>query len=119
MPYLMPSIRHEIAGTSYAVDTAPEVVRILEDSRLRRKRIAITYGDTKTGRAWDDRPERGHVGRSGGTEKIPLLIKTRASSGGGGILDNRIVLITESPGGRVLYDVRRHLKPLDVGAHKG
>jgi hypothetical protein len=91
-----------VNDTTYKDDTPKEVIDILERSRTTKLRLRIHYGDTKTGRAWGD-VKRGHVGRSTGRVKIPLMIKTRNSTGGEGILDHCIVLITESRGGRVLY----------------
>jgi hypothetical protein len=85
-------------------------VDILENSRKTRKRICIRYGDAKTGRDWGDPPMCGHVGRSTGRIKIPLLIKTRRSTGGEGILDDAIVRITESVGKRVLYSHPKYRK---------
>jgi hypothetical protein len=93
--------------TTYNDSTPLAIVKILEESRRTRKRIRIFYGDVKTGRDWGDPPMRGHVGRSTGTCKIPLLIRTARSMGGEGILDHCIIRITESKGGRVLYEVRK------------
>lgn len=86
-------------GTSYASTTPDEVVRILEQSRLHGTRIRIHYGDVETGRDWmDENDVRGTVGRSTGPIKIPLMIATSRSSGGGGILDHCIVRIRPSTG---------------------
>jgi hypothetical protein len=94
-----------VGGTTYKASTDPRVVAILEGSRLNRERIRIFYGEVATGKIWDDAPMRGHVGRSTGSSKIPLLIRTARSTGGEGILDHCIVRIEASKGGRVLYQV--------------
>lgn len=92
-----------VDGTTYKDETPREVIDILERARKERKRICIRYGDTATGRDWGDPPMCGTIGRSSGPMKIPLLIKTRRSTGGEGLLEHRIIRITESPGKRVLY----------------
>lgn len=93
-----------VDGTSYNEETPDIVVAILERSRREQLRLVITYGDVKTGKAWNDAgPNRGHVGRSTGENKIPLLVKTSRSLGGEALLDSCIVKITEARSGRVLY----------------
>lgn len=94
-----------VNGTYYNEDTPDKVIAILENSRLTKKRILIVYGDVKKGTVWDrGTPERGHVGRSTGNIKIPLLIRTSRSLGGTALLDNCIIKILESRGGALLYE---------------
>jgi hypothetical protein len=90
-----------VNGTTYN-DAAPEVIRILEDSRATKRRLLIFYGDVKTGRRWGDQL-RGHIGRSMGPVCIPIMLCTRRSVGGEGLLEQHIVEIRESKGGRVIY----------------
>jgi hypothetical protein len=93
-----------VDGTTYKKSTSGRIIAILEQSRLSRKRLILVYGDVATGKPWESAtPERGHVGRSTGTSKIPLLIRTKRSMGGEAILDHCIIQIRESKGGRVLY----------------
>jgi hypothetical protein len=92
-----------VDGTTYKDETPLQVITILEHSRNARQRVCVRYGDTQTGRDWGDMRMCGHVGRSTGSIKIPLLIKTRRSMGGEGILDAHIVQITEPTTKRVLY----------------
>ena len=67
------------------------------------RRVAIFYGDPRTGKLWGD-VEVGTVGRSTGTTKVPLLIKTKRSYGGGAILVNNILRIEEpTKPYRILY----------------
>lgn len=95
-----------IDGTCYNDRTPTEVIEILEHSRRTKGKLLFTYGD-REGNVWETAtPNRGHVGRSTGTNKIPLLIRTNRSLGGEAILDDCIVSIAESRGGKVLY--RRH-----------
>lgn len=91
-----------VNGTSYDTRTPDEVIQILERSRMSRTRLHISLGDTETGRDWlEEHDVFGHVGRSAGQVKIPLLIATRRSIGGSGILDHCIVRIRVN--GTVIY----------------
>lgn len=56
-------------------------------------RLAIEYGDAETGQSWGD-AETGYIGRSTGTQKIPLVVHNARSMGGGGLLDHCIVRIS-------------------------
>ena len=75
----------------YHVETNPKVIQLLEEARRNGERVRITLGDIKTGKYWNDKPETGTIGRSTGSIKIPLLIKTKRSSGGCSILTHCIV----------------------------
>jgi hypothetical protein len=92
-----------INGTTYSSGTPEGVIRVLENARVTRYRIAIFYGDPATGKVWGD-VEVGTVGRSMGPERIPIILKTSRSSGGGGILTDNIIRI-EKPSApyRLLY----------------
>lgn len=89
-------------GTCYRDDTPDSMAELLEGLRVGRGRYKFWYGDVKTGRAWGD-VEAGRIGRSTGSIKIPLVIKTARSMGGGALLSSCIVKITESRGGREVY----------------
>lgn len=93
-----------VDGTSYHADTPDKVINILEESRKNKTRLILDYGDRTTGQSWGERYDiKGHIGRSTGEVKIPLLIYNARSMGGGGVLDNSIVKISAAKGGRVLY----------------
>lgn len=90
--------------TVYHVDTPHEVIRVLESARQSKRRVRLHYGDVATGRDWlDSYYTRGTIGRSTGISKIPLLLLTAKSSGGGAVLDHCIVLIRDVKTGRILY----------------
>ena len=91
-----------IDGTSYHSLTDDKAIEVLENSRHTKKRIVLVYGDVNTGKVWGD-IDRGHIGRSTGDIKIPIIIKTCRSTGGHAILDHCILEIRESVGGKVLY----------------
>lgn len=92
------------AGTKYA---AAGVRVALERAYAQRNtdagRVRIWYGDTDTGRAWQEEYDvLGYVGRSGGTQKVPLLIFNSRSCGGA-ILTEKIVRIDWVKGAHALY----------------
>lgn len=90
-------------GTLFA---APGVRVALERAYAKRDsdggRVRIWYGDTETGRAWQEEHDvLGYVGRSTGEHKIPLLVYSRRSRGGGAILTENIVRIDSTDGGTI------------------
>lgn len=88
--------------THYHADTPQKVKDILENAIHTGRRLRLFLGDTKTGRDWcEEHDNIGYIGRSGGTERVPILLNNSRSRGGGHILDHCIIKITE--GGRVLY----------------
>jgi len=98
-----------INGTSYDENTPDEVVKWLETSRERKQRIRLFYGDIETGRDWKEENDIiGHIGQSTGNIKIPLLIKSSRSYGGGAILDNCIVKITTKGSDNKIHTVYQH-----------
>ena len=83
-----------IDGTTYNDKTPIAVATLLESIRKSGKRCTLSYGDSETGRDWlEEYDIAGTIGRSTGSMKIPLMIATRRSSGGLGILDHCIVRI--------------------------
>ena len=95
-----------VNGTYYIEKTPKRVIQILEEERLAnpRRRLLLTYGDQETGRNWlESNDITGYIGRSTGEEKVPLLIPTKRSHGGGAILTQCIVQIRVSEGKHILY----------------
>ncbi len=104
-------------GISWSIDTPDEVIEVLQQARLNRTRLHISYGQTKEtikfgpgpagkpiGFDWlEEWDSHGYVGRRTGKVQTPLLICNKRSSGGTGLLDDCIVRIRESRGGRVLW----------------
>jgi hypothetical protein len=89
-------IKYKISpmGTAYHKDTPDRLVNILENLRLSDTRIRIYFGDRDTGRDWEEQYDVfGTIGRSTGRIKIPLLISSSRSLGGGALLDDAIVKI--------------------------
>lgn len=98
--------------TYYNEDTSDDMIERLENIRQNKKRVQFRWGDTKTGEDWGDMYDvEGTIGRSMGPVKIPLLIHSQRSMGGGGILTGNIVKIMESKGKRTIYShPKYHLK---------
>lgn len=89
-------------GTCYNINTPERIIRTLEGSRSCGERIRLFYGDTKTGKCWNEENDVvGTVGRSTGNIKIPLLLAKSTSTGGGAILDHCIIKIINR--GSLLY----------------
>ena len=111
-------------GTAYQKDTPEEIVKILENARKMHTRLRVYYGDTKTGRDWEeDYDVFGTIGRSTGSIKIPLMINNSRSTGGGGLLDNCIVKIeyaSLTKGTRPLYQHPQYHRgddPMETRTH--
>ncbi len=91
-------------GTSYDINTDKKIVSILDDAIINRKRLKLDYGNTATGESWNECYDIiGRIGRSTGSIKIPLLILTSRSYGGGALLDSCIIKITDIKTGKVIY----------------
>lgn len=93
-----------VNGTFYDKRTLQEVIDAIELARAGGWRVRLSYGDTLTGRDWQEQYGIvGRIGRSTGPVKVPILMHNRRSIGGPAILDCCIVRIVSSAGGRVLY----------------
>jgi hypothetical protein len=91
-------------GITYHKKTSDEMVWILQTLRVNQTRVRFHWGDTETGKDWGDvNYVTGTIGNSMGPVKIPILIYSRRSTGGGGLLTHCIVKITATQGGRVIY----------------
>jgi hypothetical protein len=84
------------------VENTPKKVMEIISGNYHKNRIRFFYGFTdekkdafKNGLCWNEEYYTiGTIGRSTGVKKIPLLLQTKNSSGGGGILTDCIVKIT-------------------------
>lgn len=96
--------RRESVPTHFHPDTPPQVREIIENHHAARKqgkgqRLRFHYGDNKTGQAWGD-SEAGYVGRSTGSQPIPLVVNNSRSMGGGGLLTHAIVKVETTRKGK-------------------
>lgn len=97
-----------VSDTTYDWRTPDALISLLEKLRMLRARCVFVYGNPETCVPWEeDIPNRGRIGRSTGTQQIPLLIKTRRSMGGEALLTHCILAVKESVGGKIIYDRRK------------
>ncbi len=100
-------------GTYYHKDTPDAVIELLELARDLGYWVWFRYGDPAIGRDWmDDCDVCGFIGRSGGPVKVPLLLKSRRSTGGPALLEDRILRIIVKGGGRLrTWTHHNYMKP--------
>lgn len=99
-------------GTWFHRDTPKAVRDILESAHKSGTRLRLFYGDTQTGRDWlEEFDVIGTIGRSTGTLKVPQLIASSRSMGGGAVLDNCIVRIIDTATRRELYRHPQYVTP--------
>jgi len=91
------TIKYKIVnGTAYHIETPDVVIEIIEEAlnSQRSIKLRIYFGDTVSGKDWGETSDNiGYIGRSSGEIKVPLLLKSTKSSGGGSLLDHCIVKI--------------------------
>lgn len=91
------------SGTFYDGRTSDDVIRILERCRRNETLVRIDFGDTETGHSWSEEFDVvGHIGRSMGPMKVPLLVGPD-EHGGPHMLDHCIVAITYVESGHTAY----------------
>jgi hypothetical protein len=101
------------SGTYYYPNTNDKVIEVLERCRIDKRRIQFFYGDVLTGRDWNEEHDTiGQVGRSTGPIKVPLLIPTSRSIGGGCILTDSILKIRDAKSKVVLYVADNYQLPV-------
>ena len=77
-----------------------------------KKRVRIVYGNTTTGEDWlQEYDVIGSIGKSTGTNQIPLLISNSRSTGGGAILEDCILKIVDVKSKKVLYQHDKYIAP--------
>lgn len=102
----------EFGGIWFDETTPPRVMEIIS-SNLNSKRFRFWYGDSDTGKSWNEENDIcGTIGRSTGGKKIPLLIHNSGSTGGGTLLTACIVKIVDTKTKRVLYQHETFNQPV-------
>jgi hypothetical protein len=94
---------------AYRIETNKKVVDALEYCRKKRLRVKLNYGDIETGKSWNEEHDTiGYVSMSKGYEaRFPILVYNARAYGGGSLMDNNVLKITESKGKRVLYEAAK------------
>jgi hypothetical protein len=105
----MSEIKYINYGTFWCHEkTSEKIAQILSDLYYKDTRIRLHYGNTETGKDWEEEYDTtGRIGRSTGHKKIPLLAYNRRSLGGGEVISHCIVRIqhaNKKDGG----DIYRH-----------
>jgi len=91
-------------GTWFNPKTPRQVCEVLEVIRKRGEKIRVFYGDPKTGRDWNQEQDViGHIGRSIGPMKVPLLLDDEDGVGGMAMLDHCLVRIIRIEDGKEQY----------------
>lgn len=94
----------KVGGMSFSENSPDKLCELLVKLSNSRRRIRIFYGDTATGKCWNEENDViGYVGRTTGIHS-PILVYNNRSMGGGLILDERILKIVDMSG-CVLYQV--------------
>jgi len=90
---------------------ADELIASTEDARaFMRDRYRIYYGDTLTGRSWEEYDE-GYIFWGGRDMDTPITVPTSRSRSGRAILMDSIVKIEKAACGTVIYRHPRFHKP--------
>ena len=93
-----------INGTSYDKNVPQRLIDVLENCRANNTRIVIDYGDTESGISWGEVNDIvGYIGRTTGSNKVPILLYNSCSNGGTCISVDRILTIKESKGKKLIY----------------
>lgn len=91
-------------GIYYDAETSDELIYLLDKLKEKKERIIVRYGNNKTGRDWGEEHDiMGTIGNSTGEMKIPLLVHSKRSMGGGGLMSGAIIKIIKSKGKSTLY----------------
>lgn len=93
-----------VNGTTYSNGTPLVVANILEAARQSGERLRLFLGDQTTGKGWlEEWDVIGRIGRSMGPKRVPLLIHSSRSHGGGAVLTACIVRIVSVASRREIY----------------
>ena len=88
------------------------VAALLNNLAMSKQRIRLVYGDIDTGKDWLQEYEvLGSIGKSNGSNQIPLLISNSRSTGGGAILEDCILKIVDVKSKKVLYQHDKYITP--------
>jgi len=89
----------EFHGVSYDEATDKAVIYVIDNLIGKGVRVRLFLGDTETGRDWcEEYDVTGTISLSMGPQKVPILLASKRSSGGGAILTHCILRIDTKNG---------------------
>lgn len=90
---------------AYREGADERLVQSLEYCRKNKLRVKLNYGDTSTGKSWNEENDiTGYIGLCRGKSALfPILLNNANSTGGGEIMTDSILQIKESKGSRIIY----------------
>ena len=90
---------------AYKLKTSDNLVQVLERIRINKIRVKLNLGNTETGVSWNEENDiTGRIGLSRGTQaRFPILVYNSRSFGGGALMDDCILKITNTTTGAVMY----------------
>lgn len=79
-------------------------------------RVRIWYGDSETGRSWNEEyGTTGRIERTGGNIKAPIMVSSSRSLGGGAVSVGKIIRIDDIEDRRILWQVPNfHVEDMKV-----
>tara|TARA_R110000868_G_scaffold78393_1_gene223758 strand:+ start:24 stop:542 length:519 start_codon:yes stop_codon:yes gene_type:complete len=94
-----------ILPLAYPIETPDRLVEVLERCRKNRTRVKVNLGNIETGKSWNEENDTtGYISMSKGhAARFPILVHNSSSMGGGSLMTDNILKVSESKGGRVLY----------------
>ena len=116
-------INHKIyKGIVFNPNTPDSLIRVLYELYRFKSRITLDYGDTETGRSWEEQYDiTGRIGKTTGWLPCFILVYNERSMGGGILLTDCILTIRPSNkrnrGGVIQWlspEVRERLQPQNV-----
>ena len=91
---------------SFNVKTPDKLCQIISRLYKDGKRYRFDFGNVETGESWKETYDiDGYIGRSTGICKMPILIYNSRSMGGGAILTDCILSITEIKTKKLVYSI--------------
>ena len=102
----------EYNGLFFNEGTNPKVKQIISNNIGREKRFRVWYGDTKTGKSWNEENDVcGYFGKSTGITPISMLVNNTRSFGGGALLTDCIVKIVDIKTKTILFQHENFNQP--------
>ena len=93
-----------LKGLTFNNKTPLLVAKIIAEHARTGKRLRFWFGDIETGRSWEEEWDTvGHIGVSGGPQKVPLLMHQSNSHCGPAILTDCVIKIVDTKTKRTLY----------------